>query len=63
MNDEQRAKTALRRAEREAQRKAELLEAIEREVAKAPPLSPEQRARLAVLLRPVKPRARPVSAS
>jgi hypothetical protein len=55
MNDEQRAKAAIRRAEREAQRKAETLEYIEREVAKAPPLSPEQRARLAILLRPVKP--------
>jgi hypothetical protein len=54
MNDEQRAKAALRRAEREAHRKAEMLEYIEREVATAPPLSPEQRTRLAVLLRPVK---------
>jgi hypothetical protein len=41
-----------RRTEREAARKAEMQEWIEREVAKAPPLTPEQRAKLAVLLRP-----------
>jgi hypothetical protein len=41
-----------RKTEREAVRKAEMLDYIEREVAKAPPLSTEQRAKLAVLLRP-----------
>jgi hypothetical protein len=55
MNDEQRTKAAIRRAEREAQRKTEMLDYIERVIAEAPPLSPERRARLAVLLRSLKP--------
>lgn len=41
-------------AEREARRRRELDEHIARVVAAAPPLTPEQRDRIAVLLRPVK---------
>lgn len=51
LTEEERAE---RKAGREAEYQAKLHEWVERETAKAPPLSESQRARLSVLLRPMR---------